>query len=86
MPVPLRSTPALRTLGLPVTSLALLAATGGLVVAVHGAAAIEATPSEAPIEQRVQALAPSLEDYIAANMKANPTCHALSARRLGGVW
>jgi CubicO group peptidase (beta-lactamase class C family) len=71
MPVPLRSTPALRALALgPVTSLALLAATATLVVAVHGAAAAEATPPEASIEQRVQSLTPSLQDYIASNMKA----------------
>src|SRR6516225_6800934 len=70
MPVPLRSTPALCALGLPVTSLALLAATATFVVAVHGAVAAEATPPEASIEQRVQALVPSLEDYTAANLKA----------------
>ena len=70
MSVPLCSTPALCALGLPVTSLALLAATATFVVAVHGAAATELTPPEASIEQRVQALVPSLEDYIAVNLKA----------------
>ena len=50
-----RSTLALFALGLPVTSLGPLAA---------------AATSEVSNEQRVQALGPSLEDYIATNMRA----------------
>jgi len=70
MPVTLRSSRALSTLGSPLGATALLAATVLLAVAVHGAAAAEATPPDTSIEQRVQAIIPSLEDYIAANMKS----------------
>jgi CubicO group peptidase (beta-lactamase class C family) len=70
MHLTLRSDRALSALGSPVTTSALLAATVALAVAVDGAAAAEATPPQASTEQRVQALVPSLEDYIATNMKA----------------
>jgi CubicO group peptidase (beta-lactamase class C family) len=48
-------------------------ACGGLValpIAARTAGAAEATPSETSIEQQIQALVPSLEDYISANMKS----------------
>ena len=70
MPLTLRSDRALSALDSPVTTSALLAAAITLAVAVHRAAATAPTPPEASIEQQVQALVPSLEDYIATNMKA----------------
>ena len=70
MPLTLRSDRALSALDSPVTTSALLAAAITLAVAVHRAAAAAPTPPEASIEQQVQALVPSLEDYIATNMKA----------------
>lgn len=56
--------------GSPLRATALLAATAMLSLAAWAAAAAEGTPAEASIEQQVQALAPSLEDYIAANMES----------------
>jgi CubicO group peptidase (beta-lactamase class C family) len=41
-----------------------------LPAAAQTAAAAEATPSETSIKQQIQALAPSLEDYVSANMKS----------------
>ena len=70
MPLTLRSDRALSALDSSVTTSALLAAAITLAVAVHRAAAAAPTPPEASIEQQVQALVPSLEDYIATNMKA----------------
>ncbi len=67
MQVPSR---VLSTLSSPIASFALLAATVTLAVTAHAAAAAGATPREAASEQRVEALIPSLENYIAANMKA----------------
>jgi hypothetical protein len=48
----------------------LVAAFVALSIASQTVAAAEATPSEASIEQHIQALVPSLEDYISANMKS----------------
>jgi CubicO group peptidase (beta-lactamase class C family) len=48
----------------------LLAASVGHSASVQGAAAAETAPPAATVEQRVQALVPTLEDYVAANMKA----------------
>jgi CubicO group peptidase (beta-lactamase class C family) len=49
---------------------ALVAAFVALSIASQTAAAAEATPSETSIEQHIQALVPSLEDYVSANMKS----------------
>ena len=61
---------ALSALGLLAVNSGLLTAAVTLAIAVHRPAAAEATPPEASIEQQVQALIPSLEDYIATNMTA----------------
>ncbi len=56
-----------------VSSMACAAALVGFAasfIAAQTAAAAEATPSEVSIEQRIQALVPSLEDYVSANMKS----------------
>src|SRR5437762_7310323 len=68
MPAAPRSSRGLFAFGSPVRTTALLFVV--LPVVVQGAAAAEATVADPPIEQQVQALAPSLEDYIAANMKS----------------
>ena len=60
----------LRGLGLRGSATVLIPAFVALPIAVQTVAAAEATPVEASIEQRVQALVPSLEDYIATNMKS----------------
>jgi CubicO group peptidase (beta-lactamase class C family) len=60
----------LRGLGLRGWATVLIPAFVALPIAVQTVAAAEATPVEASIEQRVQALVPSLEDYIATNMKS----------------
>jgi len=61
---------AFSSLGSSPRTRTLLAAAVLLAVTAHGAAAAKTVPPEASIEQRVQALVPSLEDYIAANMKS----------------
>jgi CubicO group peptidase (beta-lactamase class C family) len=61
---------ALRTPQAPLHFTALLAAFVVLPVALQGAAAAGAAPPEASIEQQVQTLVPSLEDYVVANMKS----------------
>ncbi len=60
----------LRTPPAPLRSTALIAAFVVLPVALQGAAAAEAAPPEASIEQQVETLVPSLEDYVVANMKS----------------
>ena len=60
----------LRGLGLQGWASILIPAFVALPIAVQTVAAAEATPVEASIEQRVQALVPSLEDYIATNLKS----------------
>jgi len=70
MPVTLRSNRALSALGSPGWATALFAAFLALPIEKGTAAAVEAPPPEASIEQRVQALVLGLEDYIATNMKA----------------
>ena len=69
MPVTIRLHRAMSDLRSSLSAGALLAGGVLLAAAVQGAAA-EATPPEASIEQRVQALVPNLKDYIATNMKA----------------
>ena len=60
----------LRTPRAPLRSAAALAAFAVLPVALQGAAATEAAPPKVSIEQQVQTLVPSLEDYVEANMKS----------------
>jgi CubicO group peptidase (beta-lactamase class C family) len=59
---------------MPLGSLAWASALVAAIVALHIAArtagAADATPSETTIERQIQALVPSLEDYISANMKS----------------
>jgi CubicO group peptidase (beta-lactamase class C family) len=61
---------ALSALGSLACATALVAAFVALSIASQPAAAAEATPSETSIEQHIQALVPSLEDYISTNMKS----------------
>ena len=61
---------ALSGLGSLACATVLAAAFVALSIASQTAAAAEATPSETSIEQRIQALVPSLEEYISANMKS----------------
>jgi len=60
---------ALCALGSLASATAFVAAVVALPVASQTAAAAETTLSENSIEQQIQALVPSLEDYISANMK-----------------
>jgi CubicO group peptidase (beta-lactamase class C family) len=64
------SSSQLRTPAAPLRPTALIAAFVVLPVALQGAAAAEAAPPEASVEQQVNTVVPSLEDYVAANMKA----------------
>src|SRR5262249_47341882 len=68
MPAKLRSTGGMFACGPPAG--ALLVALIALPAAVQSAGAAEATASAPSIEQQVQALTPSLADYIAASMKS----------------
>ena len=68
MPFTFRTGRALSALGSLAT--ALLAGLVALSIASQTAAAAEAAPSETSIEQHIQALVLSLEDYISANMKS----------------
>src|SRR6516165_8065301 len=61
---------ALSGLGSLACATVLAAAFVALSIASQTAAAAEATPSETSIEQRIQALVPSLEEYISANIKS----------------
>ena len=61
---------ALSALGSLACVTVLVAAFVALSIASQTAAAAEATSSENSIEQRIQALIPSLEEYISANMKS----------------
>ena len=70
MPVIFRTGRALSALGSLACATALVAAFVALSIASQTAAAAEATPSETSIEQHIQALVPSLEDYLSANMKS----------------
>src|SRR6516162_8598821 len=69
MPFVFRTARALSALGSLACATVLAAAFVALSIASQTAAAAEATPSETSIEQRIQALVPSLEEYISANMK-----------------
>jgi CubicO group peptidase (beta-lactamase class C family) len=70
MPFMFRTGRALSGFGSLACARSFAAAVVALSIAAQTAAAAEATPSETSIEQRIQALAPSLEDYISANMKS----------------
>ena len=70
MPFVFRTARALSALGSLACATVLAAAFVALSIASQTAAAAEATPSETSIEQRIQALVPSLEEYISANMKS----------------
>jgi CubicO group peptidase (beta-lactamase class C family) len=70
MPFVFRAARALSGLGSLACATVLAAAFVALSIASQTAAAAEATPSETSIEQRIQALVPSLEEYISANMKS----------------
>src|SRR5215469_675669 len=70
MPFVFRTARALSGLGSLACATVLAAAFVALSIASQTAAAAEATPSETSIEQRIQALVPSLEEYISANMKS----------------
>ena len=70
MPFTLHSSCAPSAFAWPRWAGALFAAFVTLPIAVQTAATAETTPPEPSIQQRVQALVPSLEEYIAANMKS----------------
>src|SRR6516165_3114812 len=70
MPFVFRTARALSGLGSLACTTALVAAFVALSISSQTAAAAEATPSENSIEQRIQALVPSLAEYISANMKS----------------
>src|SRR5215831_7709401 len=70
MPFMSRTARALSALGSRASARAFVAAVVALSIASRTAAAAEAIPSENSIEQRIQALVPSLDDYIATNMRA----------------
>ena len=69
MPFIFRTGRALSALGSLASATAFVVAVVVLLIASQTAAAAEATLSENSIEQQIQALVPSLEDYISANMK-----------------
>jgi CubicO group peptidase (beta-lactamase class C family) len=69
MPFVLRTARSLSALG-SLTYAAALVGFAASCIAAQTAAAAEASRSENSIEQRIQALAPSLEEYISANMKS----------------
>jgi CubicO group peptidase (beta-lactamase class C family) len=70
MPFVFRTARALSDLGSPASVRAFVAAVAALSIAAQTVAAAEATSSENSIEQRIQALVPSLEEYVLANMKS----------------
>ena len=70
MPFVFRTARALSALGSLASARAFVAAVVALSIASQTAAAAEATSSENSIEQHVQALVPSLEEYVSANMKS----------------
>jgi CubicO group peptidase (beta-lactamase class C family) len=70
MPFVFRTARALSALGSLASAKAFVAAVVALSIASQTAAAAEATSSENSIEQHVQALVPSLEEYVSANMKS----------------
>ena len=70
MPFVFRTARALSGLGSLASVRAFVAAVAALSIAAQTVAAAEATPSETSIEQRIQALVSSLEEYISANMKS----------------
>ena len=70
MPIMFQTGRALSALGSLACTTALVAAFVALSISSQTAAAAEATPSENSIEHQIQALVPSLEDYISANMKS----------------
>jgi CubicO group peptidase (beta-lactamase class C family) len=70
VPFTFRTSRALCALGSLAWATALVAAFVALPIAARTAGAAEATPSETSIEQQIQPLVPSLEDYISANMKS----------------
>jgi CubicO group peptidase (beta-lactamase class C family) len=65
----LRTHRAATALSSLVCAAALIGFAASFIVA-QTAAAVEATPSESSIEQRIEALVPSLESYVSANMKS----------------
>src|SRR5215471_5975834 len=70
MPFVFRTARALSALGSPASVRAFVAAVAALSIAAQTVAAAETTSSENSIEQRIQALVPSLEEYVSANMKS----------------
>ena len=70
MPFVFRTARAPSALGSPASVRAFVAAVAALSIAAQTVAAAEATSSENSIEQRIQALVPSLEEYVSANMKS----------------
>ena len=70
MPIMFQTGRALSALGSLACATVLVATCVTLSIAARTAAAAEATPSEISIEQRIEALVPSLEEYISANMKS----------------
>jgi CubicO group peptidase (beta-lactamase class C family) len=70
MPIMFQTGRALSALGSLACTAALVAAFVALSISSQTAAAAEATPSENSIEHQIQALVPSLEEYISANMKS----------------
>ena len=70
MPIMFQTGRALSALGSLACTTALVAAFVALSISSQTAAAAEATPSENSIEHQIQALVPSLEEYISANMKS----------------
>ena len=69
MPFMFRTARALSDLGSLVRATALVGFAASFI-APQTATAAQATPSENSIEQRIQALVPSLEEYVSANMKS----------------
>jgi CubicO group peptidase (beta-lactamase class C family) len=70
MPIMFQTGRALSALGSLACATVLVATCVALSIAARTAAAAEATPSENSIEHQIQALVPSLEEYISANMKS----------------
>ncbi len=70
MPLMFRTGRTPSALGSLTCATGLVAIFAALSIAPQTAAAAEATPSDTSIEQRIQALVPSLEEYISANMKS----------------
>lgn len=70
MPFMFQSGRALSAFGSLASATAPVAAAVALSVATQTAAAAEATRSENAIEQQINALVPSLEEYVSANMKS----------------